>query len=70
MERKTFMLAIKDLEKYGWVKRQKGTLGKPDRYTPQIGFEIPELRWMDETAKETQLEKERIKAEEEHLEWG
>ena len=62
MERKTFMAAIQDLEQYGWVKREKGQPGKPDRFTPQIGFEIPDLRWMEKVAKRTQLERERLQA--------
>jgi hypothetical protein len=62
MERKTFMGAIKELEQYGWVRREKGQYGKPDRFTPLIGFEISELRWMEQVAKETQLERERLQS--------
>ena len=59
MERKTFRLATKDLEKFGWVEIRKVSPNKPDRYTLLIGYEIESQQWTEPGAKKTQLANEK-----------
>jgi hypothetical protein len=58
MERKTFRLATKALEEWGWVRIKNGTMNRPDRYTLLLGREITSRKWTDEVAKRTQLQNE------------
>jgi hypothetical protein len=63
MERSTFRLATKDLEKWGWVRIKKGSRNKTDRYTLLIGHEIPDQKWTEPEAKMAQLQNEQDEPE-------
>jgi len=63
MERSTFRLATKDLEKWGWVRIKKGSRNKTDRYTLLIGYEIPDQKWTEPEAKMAQLQNEQDEPE-------
>lgn len=56
MTRQTFANAVEDLVRLGWVRKiQSDDPNDPYNYELLIGIEDPNQKWMDETAKKTQL---------------
>jgi hypothetical protein len=56
MTRQTFADGIAELVSYGWVRQIKSDdPNEADNYDLLIGIECPNVKWMDPTAKKTQL---------------